>query len=123
MNGKITIAVATILILLAVGTYAYSKMEKWGYADSLYFSAVTLSTIGYAGGMHPTTNESKLFTVAYMIIGISLTLVALTSVASYVLEHKYMRKVEKNIMMSQGEIKYGKDIIIQKIKEKILGQV
>jgi hypothetical protein len=119
MNGKIIIAVIVVVALLAAGTYQYHEMEGWSYANALYFCVVTLSTIGYAGGLHPTTDASKLFTVGYIIFGVVLALIALTSIATYVLEHKYMRAYEEN--MSPGsEFHERKNRIIHKIKRKIL---
>ena len=46
-------------------------MEDWSWVDSFYFSAVTLTTVGF-GDLSPTTTVSKLFTVFYIFIGISL---------------------------------------------------
>ena len=39
--------------------------------DSFYFSAVTLTTVGY-GDLAPSTSGSKLFTVFYLATGITL---------------------------------------------------
>jgi len=97
--SRVVAAVTLILILLGVGTFAYSQLEGWNLVDSLYFSTTTLTTIGY-GDLHPTHPISKLFTVVYIIFGVALTLVALTSIATYFFEKNYERTaetVEKNI--------------------------
>jgi voltage-gated potassium channel Kch len=39
--------------------------------DSLYFSVVTLATVGY-GDLAPKTTEGKLFTIVYLLVGIGL---------------------------------------------------
>jgi hypothetical protein len=49
----------------------YSVLEHWSLVDSLYFSVVTLATVGF-GDLHPTTDASKLFTVGYIIAGIGI---------------------------------------------------
>ena len=59
------------LAAVGVGTLMYRWMEGWGWVDSLYFSVVTLTTVGY-GDLSPTSPGSKLFTVFYIIGGISL---------------------------------------------------
>ena len=77
-----------IILLLTIGTVSYSHLENWSYVDSLYFSTTTLMTIGY-GDLHPTSDFSKLFTVVYIICGVSVGIIALTSIASYLYEKKY----------------------------------
>jgi hypothetical protein len=50
-----------ILTLLAGETYLYWDHEGWSIVDSLYFSVMTMSTIGY-GDFAPTAIFSKIFT-------------------------------------------------------------
>lgn len=33
--------------LLLVGTWVFHQVEGWSYLDSFYFSAISLSTVGY----------------------------------------------------------------------------
>jgi hypothetical protein len=68
-EGKVlvTFAVGTV----AVGTVAYMAIEGWTAVDALYFSVVTLATVGF-GDLHPTTDVGKLFTVAYILFGIGI---------------------------------------------------
>ena len=56
---------------LVVGIVAYRLLEDWGWVDSFYFSVITLTTVGY-GDLSPSTTASKLFTVVYVVGGISL---------------------------------------------------
>lgn len=121
MNYKLYISISVLLLLLVVGTYAYHSIEGWGYIDSLYFSVITLSTIGYGNGLYPVTTIGKLFTVVYILVGVSMTLVVLTSVSVTVLEQKFMKKVAHNIKMSEGEVKYGKNRTFHKLRKKLLG--
>lgn len=58
---------------LVIGTVAYRYIEGWSWLDSLYFSVITLTTIGY-GDFSPQTDLGKLFTMAYIIIGVALIL-------------------------------------------------
>ena len=63
--------------LLLVGTLVFNRVEGWSYLDSFYFSAITLTTVGY-GDFSPHTAAGKLLTVFYIFCGIGL-LVALLS--------------------------------------------
>lgn len=60
-------------LVLAIGTVAYQWIEGWSWIDAFYFSVITLTTIGY-GDLHPVTDPGKLFTVAYIFIGLGLIL-------------------------------------------------
>ena len=49
----------------------YRWLEDWSWVDSLYFSVVAITTVGF-GDLTPSTDASKLFTVGYLVVGISL---------------------------------------------------
>jgi voltage-gated potassium channel len=60
-----------VVIVLVVGVVFYSLAEGWSFANSLYFTVIALSTIGF-GDLAPTTEFSRVFTVFYAIVGIGL---------------------------------------------------
>ena len=60
-----------VIILLVIGTIFYNQVEGWEVLDSLYFSVVTLSTVGY-GDLAPDTAAGKVFTIVYMLVGLGL---------------------------------------------------
>ena len=57
--------------LLAMGTVVYRLLEDWSWVDSLYFSVVAVTTVGF-GDLTPSTDASKLFTVVYILSGITI---------------------------------------------------
>jgi hypothetical protein len=57
--------------LLGSGTIFYMLVEGWSLIDALYFSTVILTTIGLSD-VAPASDVSKLFTVAYALIGIGV---------------------------------------------------
>lgn len=73
------ILITFIIAVLGIGTVVYHFLEDWGWVDSLYFSVVTLTSVGY-GDLAPTTRASKLFTVVYIAVGISLLGAALNEI-------------------------------------------
>ena len=60
-----------VAVALAAGTLFYRNVEGWRVLDAFYFSVITLATVGY-GDLTPKTDLGKLFTVLYIVIGISL---------------------------------------------------
>ncbi|MEI6850595.1 MAG: potassium channel family protein [Candidatus Saccharibacteria bacterium] len=77
--------------LIIIGTVVYHYMEGWSWIKSLYFVVATLATVGY-GDVHPTTDGSRLFTVVFILIGVT---VAISSIS--VIGTKYLAKREQSI--------------------------
>ncbi|MDG6882399.1 voltage-gated potassium channel [Phocoenobacter uteri] len=66
-----------IILLLIGANIFYTTIEGWSIIDALYFSVMTMATIGY-GDLTPTTDVSKIFTIIYAFISIG-TFVAFTA--------------------------------------------
>jgi voltage-gated potassium channel Kch len=62
---------ASAVFLIASGTVIFSLLEDWSIIDSFYFCVVTVTTVGF-GDITPDTDAAKLFTVVYIVVGISL---------------------------------------------------
>lgn len=63
----------TTIVILSIGTITYHYLEGWEWLDALYFSVITLTTIGY-GDFSPQTDAGKLFTLLYILIGLGIIL-------------------------------------------------
>jgi len=63
----------TTNFFIVLGTVVYHYIEGWSWLDSLYFSVITLTTIGY-GDFSPQTDLGKIFTLLYIVVGVSLIL-------------------------------------------------
>lgn len=70
------------LVLLA--TAFYRLVEGWTLLDALYFSVVTIATVGY-GDLTPHTALGKIFTIGYIVAGIGIFVAAATSIAQAVI--------------------------------------
>jgi voltage-gated potassium channel Kch len=76
---------ATALILFAA--LFYRLVEGWSLLDSLYFSVVTIASVGY-GDLTPQTALGKIFTIGYIFAGIGLFVATATSIAHAVIRSK-----------------------------------
>lgn len=65
--------------IVAIGTVTYHYLEGWNWLDSLYFSTITLTTIGF-GDFAPQTDAGKIFTIVYIIVGIGMILAFVNTV-------------------------------------------
>jgi len=61
---------------LLLGALVYHFLEGWSLLDALYFSVVSLATVGY-GDLVPTTPAAKVFTILYVLNGITILLALL----------------------------------------------
>lgn len=76
-----------VVVPLASGALFYSSVEGWSLLDSLYFSVITLTTVGY-GDFYPSTTAGKILTMIYIFVGISLILGFLNAIAERSMEQR-----------------------------------
>jgi hypothetical protein len=69
------------------GTIVYWHFEDWTIIEALYFSVATLTTVGY-GDFAPTTAGTQIFTIVYLLTGISVFVALLASVAQQYIAQK-----------------------------------
>ena len=68
---RFRVALGIAVGTLGVGTVVYHYLEKLNWVDAIYFSVITLATVGY-GDIVPKTTAGKLFTVFYVLVGIAI---------------------------------------------------
>ena len=78
-NRQLLFAVAAVIIAIGFGTVGFYLIEpKWSILDSLYAAAQTVTTVGY-GDQVPKTRNGRIFSIAFMLVGVGVVLYALTS--------------------------------------------
>ena len=102
----IGVLIFTLILFLGIGTTVYHKIEHWSLTDSFYFSATTLTTVGY-GDMYPTTKTSKIFTSFYVLIGVGIVLSTLTLMGIRYLERKEKELVKLNLVRARYKAKHA----------------
>lgn len=70
---ELFLPVALLIAVWAVGAVFYHLVEGFSYIDAIYFTACTLTTVGY-GDITPQTDAGKLFTAVYAFVGIGIFL-------------------------------------------------
>tara|TARA_B100000497_G_C7579793_1_gene349100 strand:- start:396 stop:713 length:318 start_codon:yes stop_codon:yes gene_type:complete len=84
----------TSAIILSIGTLTYHILEGWSWIDSLYFSVITLTTIGY-GDFSPQTDAGKLFTIFYILLGLGMILTFIQTVWAHYAKEVKEKKFKK----------------------------
>ena len=90
-------SVAMLLMYATFGTYYLGAEYKPAITDlvtALYYSMVTMSTVGY-GDIVPTTAESKLFTVSIIVLGVAVFATSLTAVIAPMVSRSLQRIVSR----------------------------
>jgi voltage-gated potassium channel len=77
-------------LILLLGAAFYHRVERWSWLDALYFCVITLTTIGY-GDLVPHTGIGKLFTMVYILLGLGVLAVFVSSVAEHTLAEQRQR--------------------------------
>jgi voltage-gated potassium channel len=73
------IALAVPLLLMALGTIGYMKIEHWRFLESLYMTVITITTVGF-GEVHPLHSEGRVFTMALTLMGVFTLFYSATAV-------------------------------------------
>jgi len=97
LTHKLMLVVIAIGSLLFVGMIVYHFSEKWSFLDSLYFSAISLTSRGFSE-MRPSNWFSTLFSIVYLFIGMAIVIFSISSLVSFynkTFEHRIKNKIKK----------------------------
>lgn len=98
---KLVTLVASLGFLLALGTGGFMIIERMPFLDALFLTVITLSTVGY-GTLKPLTISGKIFTIAFIVVGVATF--------SYHLTQLFRVLVEKGIVEAFGERRMSRRI-------------
>lgn len=81
----------TIVLLLLGATLFYNQIEHWNLLDALYFSVMTMSTVGY-GDLTPVTPFGKIFTMIYSFMAIGAFVAFTAKIVTIMFYNKHKNK-------------------------------
>ncbi|CAN7028207.1 unnamed protein product [Brassica oleracea var. botrytis] len=120
-------AVALLVVYLSLGVLiywlnrdSYSVVHTHPVVDGLYFSIVTMCTIGY-GDITPDTVLTKMFSILFVLVGFGFVDILLSAMVSYVLDlqENYMLEAAKNDSFDEPERKRSYIIDVKKGRMRI----
>ncbi|MDT2754620.1 potassium channel family protein [Enterococcus pseudoavium] len=92
-----------VLFILLIGTFFYHNVEGMTYLDALYFSVITLATVGF-GDLSPQTAVGKIFTIGYVLIGVGILTALIANFNRALLEFHQQKKPLKETEGSRGQL-------------------
>ena len=100
------ISMVVLFLLMFLGTFGYMSIEGWRFIDALYMTVITLGTVGFKE-VHDLSDAGKVFTMALIIVGVSVLGYIVGSLAQIMFEGQFQRilgrkKVEKKINALSG---------------------
>lgn len=100
------ISVTILLLLVSAGTLGFMVIEHWRFLDALYMTVITLGTVGFKE-VHDLSDAGKMFTMALIVVGVSVLGYIVGSLAQIMFEGQIQRvigrkKVEKKIEALEG---------------------
>jgi voltage-gated potassium channel len=93
-DARFQALLVNVVFLLTVGTVFYWRVEKWTLFESLYFSVITLCTVGY-GDFAPQTTLGRGFTIVYVLIGIGLIVTFVSYFADQAVSRREAKIVQR----------------------------
>lgn len=90
-NAELRGLLLIVIVIILLGAVFYTRVEDWKFLDALYFTVITLTTIGY-GDFAPHTTFGKVFTMIYIFVGLGLLAMFISSVAEQALKESRNKK-------------------------------
>lgn len=81
-----------VLILLVCGTIFYMRVEEWNLLNAIHFCVTAPTTIGF-DYPHSIMPLGKIFTIFYVILGISILLGFIDKIARGITLEKESKKI------------------------------
>jgi voltage-gated potassium channel len=82
---KVILGISTLVAIIIIGVIGYTIIEGWSLFDSLYMTAMTITTVGYKE-LYPMGAGGRAFSIFLMFAGVGAALYTLTGLIQYMIE-------------------------------------
>jgi voltage-gated potassium channel Kch len=72
------------LTIILAGGFGFARLEGWTFFQGVYFSVITLTTVGY-GDLTPVTFAGRLFAILYVLLGVGIIVALVGQVAAHII--------------------------------------
>ena len=98
---RLRIYLTVLVVVMAVSTLMFMKVEGLPFLDAFYFSIVTVATVGY-GDVHATTPAGKLIAICLIVIGVGTFLGVVANATEMMLNRRETQARMKKMNMLIG---------------------
>ncbi|MCJ7618138.1 MAG: potassium channel family protein [Desulfobacterales bacterium] len=98
---KLRIYIIVFFVTMTIGTLGFMIVEDLSPADAIYFSIVTIATVGY-GDIHPSTQTGKTLAILIIIIGVGTFLGVVANATEIMLNKREKQTILKKLNMIIG---------------------
>lgn len=98
---RLRISLAILVVVLFAGTITFILAEGYGFFDSLYFSIVTMATVGY-GDIAPKTVAGKTVALVMIVGGVSTFMGVIANATELYMEKREEKSRRMKINMISG---------------------
>ena len=109
---RLQILLVLLLVLMLTGTVGFMKTEGLSFTDAIYFSVVTVTTVGY-GDITPKTEAGKVLALILIITGVGTFLGVVANSTEMLLNRreKALRKEKLNMVIGVFFSEVGTDLL------------
>ncbi|RLI74675.1 potassium channel protein [Archaeoglobales archaeon] len=98
----VNIVIALIIVIL-FGTLSYHVVEGWSLFDSLYMTAITITTTGY-GEIYEMSAAGRIISMFLMFFGIGIFFYAINSLTPLIVERRMEMKDIKKLSRMENHV-------------------
>ena len=107
---RLLIAPIAIFSMLIIGTIGFKAFTGFGWIDSMYLAAQTVTTVGY-GDIAVPTAAGRVFATVFMLLGVGTVLYSLTVIAQAIVQSEVFEAMNYSRKTKQMEKLSGHYIV------------
>lgn len=85
LSGRFRFAISATIAVFVIGTIGYMAIEGWSFLDSLFMTAITISTVGY-DEVGDLSSGGQIFSIVLIVVGVGITFYTIVLIAEYIAE-------------------------------------
>ncbi len=82
--NRVRHSLSAALVLFTISVIGYMWLEQFSFADALYMTVITLSTVGF-GEIQPLSPAGRIFTAGIIVVGVILIAVLFGTLTEYII--------------------------------------
>lgn len=107
---RLLVAPIAIFSMLVIGTIGFKAFSGFGWIDSVYLAAQTVTTVGFGDIAVPTAAE-RVFATIFMLLGVGTVLYSLTVIAQAIVQSEVFEALNYSRKSKQMEKLSGHYIV------------